>query len=314
MNEVDDTTLPDILIIDDDSTVVMSLHKVLCKIGRIRFASDAAQAFSMIEALKPDLILLDVELPDMNGLIVCAKLKSNPATQDIPVLFITSKTDTGFEEKVFDAGAADYIVKPLKPRVVAARAQTHLAYHKAIRLLDKMAHTDSLSSLANRLKFDEQLNVEFRRSRRQSEPLTVVMVDIDEFKKFNDHFGHIAGDECIRKIAHTLRSITKRPADLAARYGGEEFALILPSTEEEGAKSMVNELINAVEQLEIAHSPEAMNQCVTVSVGYTVLYPEQVDFEQLKAVDVAKTADNALYTSKRNGRNQATFEPIPTTT
>ncbi|QYJ77461.1 GGDEF domain-containing response regulator [Shewanella acanthi] len=309
MNNPVEEALPDILIIDDDSTVVITLHKVLCHIGRIRFASDATQAFEMINEAKPNLILLDVELPDMNGLEVCTKLKSNHETKGIPVLFITSNIETGFEEKVFDAGASDYIVKPLKPRVVAARVQTHLAYHRAMEQLNKLAHTDSLSNLANRLTFDEQLDLEFRRAKRQHEPLTLVLIDIDEFKKYNDHFGHLAGDECIRNIGHILSSITKRPADLAARYGGEEFALILPNTQAPGVKVILKELINRVEQSSIHHAPNAMHSVVTISAGYTTLAAEECE-QNLTATDLLQAADKALYISKHNGRNRCTFESL----
>ncbi|MDW6005281.1 diguanylate cyclase [Vibrio mangrovi] len=311
MNKSTEGELPNILIIDDDSTVVMALHKVLCHIGRIRFASDAAQAFLLIEETKPELILLDVELPDMNGLNVCNKLKENPETCDIPVLFITSRVEIGFEEKVFDAGASDYIVKPLKPRVVAARVQTHLAYHRAMLQLDELAHTDSLSSLANRRTFDEQLELEFKRARRQQEPLTIMMIDIDEFKKFNDYYGHISGDKCIRSIGLTLSTVAKRPTDLAARYGGEEFSLILPDTDDHGAIMVFTELMKKIEVLEINHAPDATHRFITVSAGYTTMWPEQCDFNRITAIDLVQTADEALYISKDNGRNQATFKHLP---
>lgn len=127
--------LPDILVVDDDSTVVISLHKILNQVGRIRFASDAGQAYKLISENKPKLILLDVQLPGQNGLSICQQLKQNTDTQDIPVIFITGYAEEGFEEQAFDAGAADYIVKPLKPREVTARVETHLAYHQALELL-----------------------------------------------------------------------------------------------------------------------------------------------------------------------------------
>lgn len=302
--------LPEILIVDDDSSVVIALHKVLQDIGRIRFASTASQALEMINGTRPDLILLDVELPDINGLKLCIMLKQDVETASIPVLFITSKIETGFEEKVFDAGASDFITKPLKPRVVAARVQTHLAYHKALVQLNKLAHTDSLSGLANRLSFDEQLDIEFRRARRQQEPLSIVMIDIDEFKKYNDYFGHVAGDDCIKAIGRGLNKITKRPADFAARFGGEEFSLILPNTDKRGADVLIGSLMSTISDLAIKHAPEAIYPIVTVSVGFSTLEPMQCDFSTIAPLDVVSAADKALYQSKHDGRNRYSYQAL----
>ena len=304
--------LADILIIDDDNAVVIALNKALKKIGRIRFASDAKQAFAMIEKRHPDLILLDVELPDIVGLEVCSILKNAPETESIPILFITSHTELGFEEKVFDVGAADYIVKPLKPRVVAARVQTHLDYSLAIRLLEKQAHTDSMTGLANRRTFDERLIVELERARREQEPLTVVLIDIDEFKKYNDHFGHIEGDDCIKNIALALGSCMKRSTDLAARYGGEEFAFILPNTDVEGANTLLSEVLKSIQQLNLTHSPEAKYDVVTISIGYSTVIPGQKYVNDSDDWAVVKAADHALYESKQNGRNQVSYEQLDT--
>jgi diguanylate cyclase (GGDEF)-like protein len=302
------STLADILIVDDDNTVVIALNKALKKVGRIRFAFSAEQAFSMISERCPDLILLDVELPDILGLEVCSILKSAPETENIPILFITSHTEVGFEEQVFDVGAADYIVKPLNPRVVAARVQTHLDYHRVIRLLEKQAHTDSMTGLANRRTFDERLIEELEVSRHKKEPLTVVLIDIDEFKKYNDHFGHIEGDDCIKNITSALGDLAKRPRDLAARYGGEEFAYILPNTNTDAANALLTDLLRTIEALNIAHAPEAQFDVVTISIGYSTIIPEQEYANNSDDWAIVKAADNALYKSKQNGRNQVSYE------
>ncbi|HCE2133709.1 TPA: diguanylate cyclase [Vibrio parahaemolyticus] len=308
MSHLKSESNPEILIVDDDSSVVIALHKVLQDLGRIRFAATGAQALDMIKDDRPDIILLDVELPDINGIELCLMLKENVLTFNIPVLFITSKIETGFEEKVFDAGASDYIVKPLTPRVVAARVQTHLAYHQALVQLKKLARTDSLSGLANRMAFDEQLDSEFKRTRRQQEPLSIVMIDIDEFKKYNDHFGHVAGDDCIRLIGRELNKITKRPADVVVRYGGEEFALLLPNTDQNGALTLINHLMIAITALSIQHAPQAISPIVTVSVGFTTLEPLSCNIGSVSATDIVEIADQALYKSKHEGRNRVTYE------
>ncbi|MDO6593568.1 diguanylate cyclase [Neptuniibacter sp. 1_MG-2023] len=302
--------LPDILIVDDDNTVIMALNKALGEIGRIRFALDARQALTMIKAQPPKLLLLDMGLPDINGLEVCRTLKDNPDTADIPVLFITSNSELGFEEAVFDAGAADYIVKPLNPRVVAARVQTHLNYHQAIHLLEQLAKIDSMTGLANRRAFDERLSVELRRMYREREPLTVAMIDIDQFKKYNDHFGHIEGDVCIKGIAQALANNVRRPADMVARYGGEEFALILPNTNKEGAEILLQKLILLIEELNVEHAPDAIYKCVTVSVGYSTFYPEKKNQNHLDDWAVVKAADRALYASKDKGRNRLSYQSV----
>ena len=310
MDKLSEENIPEILIVDDDSSVVIALHKVLQDVGRIRFASTASQALEMVSETRPDLILLDVELPDINGLKLCIMLKEDMATVSIPVLFITSKIEAGFEERVFDAGASDFITKPLKPRVVAARVQTHLAYHKALVQLNKLAHTDSLSGLANRLAFDEQLDIEFRRARRQQEPLSIVMIDIDEFKKYNDYFGHVEGDDCIKAIGRGLNNVTKRPADFAARFGGEEFTLILPNTDKKGAEVLIGSLMSTIADLAIKHAPEAIYPIVTVSVGYSTLDPMQCDFSSVTPLDIVSAADKALYQSKHDGRNRYTYQAL----
>jgi diguanylate cyclase (GGDEF)-like protein len=296
--------LADILIVDDDSSVIITLNKVLNNIGRIRFASNAKQALIMVKESLPDLILLDVELPDIRGLEVCELLKKSATTEHIPILFITSHTEVGFEEKVFLAGGADYIGKPLNPSVVAARVQTHIDYHRAIKRLENLAHTDGLTGLANRRRFDNQLCIELKRSRREMLPLTVVLIDIDEFKKYNDHFGHIEGDECIKAIATVLMDAVRRPADIAARYGGDELALILPDTDAQGAYELLINLQASIAKLSIKHAPEAKYDKVTISMGYSTLIPKQIVSNEADDFVIVKAADYALYEAKVNGRNQ----------
>ncbi|CAH9057923.1 Protein-glutamate methylesterase/protein-glutamine glutaminase [Pseudoalteromonas holothuriae] len=301
---------PEILIIDDDSSVVITLNKVLRKVGRIRFAPDAAHAFISMSKYRPDLILLDMNLPDLDGLQICAKIKNDANTSDIPVLFITSQTGHNFEEKVFDAGGADFIVKPLNPRVVASRVLTHLNYHNAIRLLKNQANTDSLTNLANRRIFDEQLSVEFRRARRQNESITIAMIDIDEFKKYNDQYGHVAGDDCLKSIALLIQKSAHRPGDLAARYGGEEFALILPCTDTSAASDFIARLMDKVRGLQLAHADDSTHQYVTISVGYCTLASHNANILKLNEWVLVEAADSALYESKQAGRNTVTCKNL----
>ncbi len=302
--------LPEILIVDDDASVVLALGKGLGKIGHIRFATDGQQALALIQRAPPDLILLDMEMPGMNGLEVCAALKADPETADIPVLFITSHTESAFEEMVFNAGAADYVPKPLNPLVVAARVKTHLAYRTALAQLTALATKDGLTGLNNRRSFDEKLAHEWKRALRQKRPLALLMVDIDEFKKYNDHFGHLEGDTCLKSVATALLHSVRRPADFVARYGGEEFVLILPDTDAEGAHAMAQVLLRNVESQLLVHAPNAMRQHVTVSIGCSVLDPARIYTTGLEASALIKSSDWALYQSKKEGRNRSTHADL----
>jgi diguanylate cyclase (GGDEF)-like protein len=294
---------PDILIVDDDHSIIKTLNIVLKDIGKIHFAYSASNALKLIkDHIEPDIILLDVDLLDGSGLDICAKLKSNSITKEIPVLFITSHAEMGFEETVFNLGAADYIVKPLNPLGIAARVQIHLNYQKAIRRLENLAHIDGLTGIANRRHFDNQLAMELGRAQRENIPLTVALIDIDEFKKYNDHFGHTKGDNCLKKVASILSCNTKRPGDVTARYGGEEFAYILPNTNQKGAEHFLQTTLHAIQKLNILQALNAIHPVVTVSIGFSTYYPKKN-----KTIndnwDIVEEADTALYESKRKGRN-----------
>ena len=307
MNRIPATaSLPEILIVDDDTSVVLALGKVLGKIGQTRFATDGQQALALIQRAPPDLILLDMEMPGMNGLELCIALKADPETADIPVLFITSHTESAFEEMVFNAGAADYVPKPLNPLVVAARVKTHLAYRTALAQLTALATKDGLTGLNNRRSFDSKLVYEWKRALRQKMPLALLMLDIDEFKKYNDHFGHLEGDTCLKSVAAALHRSVRSPADFVARYGGEEFVFILPETNAASADALAQRLLRNVENLLLVHAPNAMRQHVTVSIGCCVFDPVHSHSPDLEASTLIKSSDWALYQSKKQGRHCST--------
>lgn len=309
--QLEHNQVPEILIVDDDASVVVSLRQVLREMGRIRFAGNGADALALVAETRPTLIVLDVELPDISGIEVCRKLKSQKSTADIPVLFITSHRESGFEEQVFAAGAADYITKPLNPVVVAARTKMQLKYRAAIDLLESQARIDSLTGLANRRQFDEVLRDELRRARREPAPISLMMIDVDEFKIYNDHFGHPAGDACLARVAEVLFSVARRPADLAARYGGEEFGIILPNTEQEGAQAIAESLLQDIESLGIDHGPGSTHARITISIGCSSLSREQALSFDRDQTALVEAADRALYESKEGGRNRSTFHQCP---
>lgn len=294
-----------VLIIDDDPGVIVSLGKALRGLAHTVFSTSGKDALERVRALSPpNLILLDMNLPDISGLSVCKTLKANPITTDIPVIFITSNIETGFEEMVFEAGAADYIAKPLNPRVVSARVKTQLGFRQALAQLREIATHDGLTGLHNRRCFDERFKQEWQRARRTGGTLALLIIDIDDFKKYNDHFGHLQGDVCLRTVANLLLENSQRSSDFVARYGGEEFVVLLPDTSEEGALSVAQALIAAIQQANIVHAPNASHPVVTISIGCSVNSPARSSAEHLDVNAIFEIADSALYEAKHLGRNR----------
>ena len=287
-----------ILIVDDDPSIIVTTSKALNGLGKIIFATNGPDALMLAETKLPDVILLDAEMPDMDGFEVCAHLKQKAETAHIPIIFITSHTGSDFEMKVFDAGASDYINKPLNPRVVLARASLQLNYKRALERLEHLSLTDSLTGLYNRRAFDTKLALEFTRAQRAGTPIALLMLDIDEFKQYNDHFGHVMGDACIQQTASALLETIQRSTDFVARYGGEEFAIVLPDTDLEGAKYFAESTLNHILNLNISHAPTAKRSNVTLSIGYYSLIPTHKDSYE----DLLKTTDAALFKAKENGR------------
>jgi diguanylate cyclase (GGDEF)-like protein len=187
---------------------------------------------------------------------------------------------------------------------VAARVETHLNYQSVIRQLNNVNRIDGLTGINNRRSFDERLSLEFKRSCRERYPLTVAMIDIDEFKKFNDYFGHLKGDDCLKGCASALHDSAARPADFVARYGGEEFALILPDTDSDGAQKILSRILHSVKLLNFTQAPNAVHDVVTVSIGYSTFIPTQANLNDVDEFKLLNAADKALYVSKNNGRNQ----------
>ena len=287
-----------ILIVDDDPSIIVTTSKALNGLGKIIFATNGPDALMLAETKLPDVILLDAEMPDIDGFEVCAHLKQKAETAHIPIIFITSHTGSDFEMKVFDAGASDYINKPLNPRVVLARASLQLNYKRALERLEHLSLTDSLTGLYNRRAFDTKLALEFTRAQRAGTPIALLMLDIDEFKQYNDHFGHVMGDACIQQTASALLETIQRSTDFVARYGGEEFAIVLPDTDLEGAKYFAESTLNHILNLNIKHAPTAQRSNVTLSIGYASLTPSLEDLYK----SLLKIADSALYKAKENGR------------
>jgi len=228
-------TRPRLLVVDDQPANIQVLYQILSSDYQVFMATSGAQALALCAARQPDLVLLDLIMPDMDGYQVCQRLKEDAVTRDIPVIFITAQTDESAEEMGFDLGAVDFISKPINPRIVKARVKTHLMLKAQSDLLRSWAYLDGLTGVHNRRFFDERVNAEMGRAIRNQTPLSLVMLDVDFFKRFNDHYGHQAGDDCLRRVAGTLKNSLMRGGDHVARYGGEEFVCLLPDTDFAGA-------------------------------------------------------------------------------
>ncbi|OHC67652.1 MAG: diguanylate cyclase response regulator [Rhodocyclales bacterium GWA2_65_20] len=291
---------PSILIVDDTPTNIQVLAETLRADYRVKVATGGQAALDIVAAGKPDLILLDVMMTGMDGYEVCRRLKDNPDTQGIPVIFVTARCDTQDEEHGLRLGAMDYITKPFSPAIVRARVRNHISLKMNTDLLESLALIDSLTGVPNRRRFDETLDAEWKRGLRSGTPLAVIMADIDCFKAYNDHYGHGAGDECLRAVAQALSDSLARPADVMARYGGEEFVAVMPDTDGAGAKLLAQRWCDNVAALALPHTASSVAGHVTVSVGYASQTPAAERSPQM----LQGMADSMLYEAKKQGRNR----------
>jgi diguanylate cyclase (GGDEF)-like protein len=248
----------------------------------------------------PDVILLDAMMPDMDGYAVLQALRASAVTRDIPVIFVTALKTPEDETRALDAGAADFITKPVNASVVRARVRTQLTVKRQSDALRRLTLTDGLTGVANRRSFDETLANEWRRCARAQVPLAIVMVDIDEFKNYNDAYGHQAGDACLRQVAQAMLRSAGRPQDLVARYGGEEFAILLPQEDVRGAEGVARKLLDEVSLLSIPHARSKVAPWVSVSMGLAAIIPG----DSVEPAQLIGRADELLYQAKQAGRNR----------
>jgi diguanylate cyclase (GGDEF)-like protein len=288
------------LIVDDIPANIKSLNAILADDYNVIFATDWRKGLELAGRMSPDIILLDIMMPDMDGYEICRRLKSDSETREIPVIFITALDGEADEEKGLSFGAADYITKPFRPAIVRLRVRNHLQLKLQRDRLESLTMTDGMTEIANRRRFDQHLDDEWRRCARMHIPLSAIMMDIDHFKAFNDNYGHTAGDDCIRDIAQALATVPTRAGDLVTRYGGEEFACLLPGTDAEGARTIAERLLDAVNDLAIPHAWSNVTGSVSISAGVGTMIPTR-DGEPGMLI---KMADEMLYEAKNAGRNR----------
>ncbi|MFA3790063.1 diguanylate cyclase [Aliiglaciecola sp. SL4] len=294
---------PIMLIADDQPLVVRQIYEVFQDDFHIFMASDGAQCVEMANELLPDIILLDINMPHLDGFQVCEKIKENVITSHIPVIFITSNIDEADEVKGFEVGGVDFIRKPINPTIMWARVQSHAQIKRQSDLLRRLALIDGLTGVSNRYQFDEQLLTDWLSCAREKNSLALLMIDADNFKQLNDTYGHQAGDKFLKVLAEKVATCAHRPGDLVARYGGEEFACILPNTDLAGALKVAEDIRTLIEQtvvcLETSRDQISAIK-TTVSIGLHCLVPDRKDQPDV----LIKSADQALYQAKALGKNQ----------
>lgn len=312
-----------VLVADDARVMRFATLRILKKLGLEAVeAEDGLQALELFEREKPDLVLIDVQMPGLDGLEVVRRIRAMSGEHWVPVIFLTSMEDESDFTRGIEAGGDDYLTKPVSPVVLEAKIRAMrrlddmrrelmavtLELREANDRLARLSQQDGLTGLANRRRFDLDLMRELGRARRERRPIALIMADVDHFKAFNDTYGHPAGDDCLRRVAAALRSVCRRPVDVAARYGGEEFALILPDTTEESARQRATEAVRAVAALEIEHRGSPVARLVTLSLGIAGCVPDA----DVVADTLVARADQALYAAKRAGRNMAVaFSELP---
>lgn len=312
-----------VLLVDDQAMIGEAVRRSLAHEDNIdfHFCADPRQALEQAIELKPTVILQDLVMPGLDGLSLVREYRAHPATQDIPIIVLSSKEDALIKSAAFAAGANDYLVKLPDTIELVARIRYHSRSYltllqrdeayRALRVsqqqlldtnlvLQRLMNSDGLTGLSNRRHFDEYLELEWRRAMREQQQLSLLMIDVDYFKAFNDTFGHLAGDEALHKVAETIRGSCGRPSDLPARYGGEEFALVLPNTSPGGARLVAEKLRQSVVALNIPHTSPHAEACLTVSIGLATQVPSIGS--QCRQLILA--ADKGLYQAKASGRNQ----------
>jgi len=297
-----------VLVIDDDRYTRLKLSQMIQQEGyRVEAANDGEQGLEAYGRLHPNLILVDAMMPVMDGFTFCQQFQTLPGSERTPVLMITGLDDQASVDQAFAVGAVDYVTKPIhwpvlrqRIRRVLREAQLSQALEQSNQELQRLAIQDGLTKVANRRRFDEYLQQEWRRLSREGSPLALILGDVDFFKAYNDAYGHQAGDRCLQTVAKAFSLAARRPGDLVARYGGEEFAVVLPNTPVQGAVQLAKKIQNHLSTFQIPHAHSQVSDYVTLSLGAASLVPSSDTTPEA----LIKAADQALYQAKGEGRDQ----------
>jgi len=289
-----------ILLVDDAPTNIQILNETLKDEYQLFFATNGRDAIRITKESMPDLILLDVIMPEMDGYEVCRILKADHLLQNIPIIFITAMNQQEDEAIGLELGALDYITKPFNPVIVKLRVRNQIELKRQRDLLARLSHLDGLTEIANRRSLNEALEREWRRGSRSQKPISLLMIDIDYFKMYNDSCGHLAGDDCLRLVAQGLKGALGRAADFIGRYGGEEFLAILPETDESGALVVATLMQKHISGVDIPHPTSPLGGRITLSIGIATATGKR----EQNCECLLNAADKALYQAKQEGRNR----------
>lgn len=287
-----------ILVVDDKPINIQNIYSILSSDYIILAATSGEEALQVCQDNKPDLILLDVLMPNMSGLELCKLLKEDELTQFIPVIFVTFFNQQEEEDECWRCGGIDFITKPVRPMTLKNRVKFHLTLQKQKDMLQKLVFIDGLTGIYNRRYFDEHMESLKSKTLRTNIDTAILMIDIDEFKLFNDNYGHIKGDAALKTVTASLKSSLLRPSDYVCRYGGEEFIVVLPDTNLQGAKEVAERIRQDVYQLQLEHE-HAKHKFISVSIGIASIIDSHMN-----NIDPTEIADNKLYEAKKLGRNQ----------
>jgi len=315
-----------ILIVDDQPENLLVIEGFLEAVEcNIIMAKSGNEALEYMRTYDFALVLLDVQMPGVNGFETAELMRGNERTENIPIIFIpvgSNKQCSVF--KGYEVGVVDCILKPIDPVILRSKVRVYIELYQQKKLLkiqaefleskanellelkkinfhlENLSSLDGLTGIPNRRNFDQFIKMSWKNAMREQQPLALIMADIDCFKAYNDNYGHLHGDDCIRLVANTLVSSLKRPIDLVARYGGEEFIAVLPNTDKEGALLVAERMRKSIEKLAMKHDRSLVADCVTISLGVAEIIPQPSD----SLVDFISSVDNALYKAKQEGRNK----------
>jgi diguanylate cyclase (GGDEF)-like protein len=289
-----------VLVVDDSAIVRRLLQAILGRANyRVICIGSSLEAVPVAIECQPDIILLDAVMPELDGFQVCGQMKADARTREIPILFVTALRGETDEVLALEAGAIDFIPKPISAATVLARVRNHLALKHSKDRLRILSYLDGLTGMANRRQFDQSLEVEWHRCARNCIPISLVMGDVDFFKTYNDHFGHGKGDECLRRVAEVFKGSLRRAGDIAARLGGEEFVCILPGTDREGAAQVAEQIQQRIRALNLFHPKPDGSRSVSLSLGLGTAFPPTGGGPRA----LLEEADQNLYRAKARGRD-----------
>jgi diguanylate cyclase (GGDEF)-like protein len=305
----DDSHECTVLLVDENPINIHVLHQSLKGLGRHLFALSGIEALEIIKKQVIHLILMDINMPGLSGFDACREIRR--IWPDIPVVFVTSHQDLNAEVEALDAGGIDFIHKPINPPALRARIRAHLTMKRQSDLLRNLIRLDPLTEVANRRALDERLSTGWRSCQEMTQNIALFMIDVDFFKRYNDHYGHPAGDRCLRVVAQAMLKVIGSRGFLA-RYGGEEFAVLLLNVSQEESLEVGGSILDAIRSLEEPHEKSTVSPHVTVSIGIAVINPAATATkdrgEDERGVstesELIQRADEALYQAKLLGRNR----------